>query len=422
MDSARSLRFGKRRGKIAERTGRSRIADELRPQRGNQTVRRRQNRFSLHERASGAHQMMRANLLAGSFGRVMRDLRVSVTDRCNCRCLYCLPETEEAADFYRVKFDALKNPSPPTPITREWKPRSQILTFEEIERVVRLAAELGVNKVRVTGGEPLLRQGVEGLVAKLARIPGVSDLAMTTNGFLFPQKARALREAGLQRVSFSLDSLDPANFKKITGRDGLRSVLASIDLAQELGLHPVKANAVVIRGLNDHEIEPLAEFARQKNLSFRFIEFMPLDSGRAWQKGLVVPGREILQRLRVRFDLRPVKSSNISETAKRWSFADGRGEIGIIAPVSEPFCGHCNRLRLTADGKLRTCLFSLTEHDLKPLLRGGASDDTIEERLREIVWQKEERHHIGEPDFVQPERTMSCIGGEVVRVTWLMVF
>ena len=354
--------------------------------------------------------MMRSNL-SDSFGRVMRDLRVSVTDRCNFRCLYCLPETEEAADFYRVKFDALKNPSPPTPITREWKPRSQILTFEEIERVVRLAAQLGIEKVRVTGGEPLLRQGVESLVARLAQIPGVTDLAMTTNGFLFPQKGRTLREAGLQRVSFSLDSLDPANFKRIAGRDGLRSVLASIDLAQELGFRPVKANAVIIRGLNDHEIESLTEFARQKNLSFRFIEFMPLDSGRAWQKELVVPGREILQRLQARFDLQPVKSSNISETAKRWSFADGRSEIGIIAPVSEPFCGHCNRLRLTADGKLRTCLFSLTEHDLKPLLRGGASDGVINERLQEIVRQKEERHHIGEPDFVQPERTMSCIGG-----------
>ena len=354
--------------------------------------------------------MMRSNL-SDSFGRVMRDLRVSVTDRCNFRCLYCLPETEEAADFYRVKFDALKNPSPPTPITREWKPRSQILTFEEIERVVRLAAQLGIEKVRVTGGEPLLRHGLESLVARLAQIPGVTDLAMTTNGFLFPQKGRTLREAGLQRVSFSLDSLDPANFKRIAGRDGLRSVLASIDLAQELGFRPVKANAVIIRGLNDHEIESLTDFARQKNLSFRFIEFMPLDSGRAWQKELVVPGREILQRLQARFDLQPVKSSNISETAKRWSFADGRGEIGIIAPVSEPFCGHCNRLRLTADGKLRTCLFSLTEHDLKPLLRGGASDDVIKERLQEIVRQKEERHHIGEPEFVQPERTMSCIGG-----------
>src|SRR5438034_5666335 len=270
--------------------------------------------------------MIRSNLLADSHGRVMRDLRVSVTDRCNFRCLYCLPETEEAANFYRTKSDALRNPSPPTPIAREWKPRSQILTFEEIERVVKLAVELGVRKVRVTGGEPLLRQGVELLVAKLAGIPGVTDLAMTTNGFLFPQKARALRDAGLQRISFSLDSLDPDNFKKITGRDGLREVLASIDLAQELGLQPVKVNAVVIRGLNDHEIEALADFARSKDLSFRFIEFMPLDSGRAWQKDLVVPGIDILQRLQARFDLRPVRSSSHSETATRWSFADGRGQ------------------------------------------------------------------------------------------------
>jgi len=176
-------------------------------------------------------------------------------------------------------------------------------------------------------------------------------------------------------------------------------------------LHPVKVNAVIIRGLNEHEIESLAQFAHDRNLSFRFIEFMPLDSGRAWQKEHVVPGREILQRLQARFDLRPVRSSNPAETAKRWSFGDGRGEIGIIAPVSEPFCGHCNRIRLTADGKLRTCLFSLNEHDLKPLLRGGASDESIQEHLQHIVWQKEERHHIGEPDFVQPERTMSCIGG-----------
>ncbi|HXT38499.1 MAG TPA: GTP 3',8-cyclase MoaA [Candidatus Angelobacter sp.] len=355
--------------------------------------------------------MTRSSLLVDAHGRMMRDLRVSVTDRCNFRCLYCLPETEEAADFYRVKFDALKNPAPPTPITREWKPRSHILSFEEIERVVRLAVGLGVEKVRVTGGEPLLRQHVETLVRGLAQIPGVTDLAMTTNGFLFPQKARALREAGLQRVSFSMDSLDPDNFKKITGRDGLRSVLAGVDLARELGFSPVKVNAVIIRGLNDHEIESLAEFAREKDLSFRFIEFMPLDSGRAWQKELVVPGREMLRRLQARFELKPAKQSNPSETARRWTFADGRGEIGIIAPVSEPFCGHCNRLRLTADGKIRTCLFSLTEHDLKPLLRGGAPDETIEARLREIVRQKEERHHIGEPDFVQPERTMSCIGG-----------
>lgn len=355
--------------------------------------------------------MGRSAALADAHGRVMRDLRVSVTDRCNFRCLYCLPETEEAANFYRTKFDALRNPQPATPIAREWKPKSQILTFEEIERVVRVAVSLGVEKVRVTGGEPLLRTGIEQLVGKLAALEGITDLAMTTNGFLFAPKAAALRAAGLRRVSFSLDSLDRANFRKITGRDGLDELLAGIRLAQALGFQPVKVNAVVIRGLNDHEIEALAEFARAENVSFRFIEFMPLDSSRAWQRDLVMPGREILSRLQGHFDLQPVASDNASETARRWRFAEGRGEIGIIAPVSEPFCGHCNRLRLTADGKIRTCLFSLHEHDLKPLLRGGADDAALAARLVEIVRGKEPGHRIGQPDFIQPERTMSCIGG-----------
>jgi cyclic pyranopterin phosphate synthase len=352
---------------------------------------------------------MTSGQLIDSHGRVLRDLRVSVTDRCNFRCLYCLPETEEAANFYQNRFG--QPLAPATRITRQWQPHAGILTFEEIFRVVSLAAGLGIDKVRLTGGEPLLRQQLEKLVARLARIPGLRDLALTSNGFLFPRKAAALRDAGLRRVSFSLDSLDPANFKKITGRDGLESVLQSIDLAREVGLHPVKVNAVLIRGLNDHEIEGLAEFAIKKNLSFRFIEFMPLDSGRAWQKELVVPGREILQRLRRRFPLQPVASDNPAETAKRWALPGSGAEIGIIAPVSEPFCGHCNRLRLTADGKIRTCLFSVVEHDLRGLLRSGASDEAIADFLRAVVWQKEARHHIGEADFVQPERTMSCIGG-----------
>lgn len=355
--------------------------------------------------------MTQPTALSDSFGRVMRDLRVSLTDRCNFRCLYCLPETEEAANFYRTKFDPHRNPHPPTLRLPEWKPRSEILSFEEIERVVRLAAKLGIQKIRLTGGEPLLRQGVELLVAKLAGIPGIEDLAMTTNGFLFARKAEALKAAGLRRISFSMDSLDRDNFKKITGRDGLSEVVTGIGRAQELGLNPVKVNAVIIRGINDHEIENLADFARKRNLSFRFIEFMPLDSGRAWLKDLVVPGREILQRLQAKFALRTIQSGNAAETARRWAFEDGRGEIGIIAPVTEPFCGHCNRLRLTADGKIRTCLFSLHEHDVKGLLRRGAPDEEIAEELRAIVWQKEARHHIGEPEFVQPERTMSCIGG-----------
>jgi cyclic pyranopterin phosphate synthase len=346
--------------------------------------------------------------LVDSHRRVLRDLRVSLTDRCNFRCLYCLPETEAAHNFYRGHWANLPNSAP---ILRQWAPKSHLLTFEEIERVVRLAAALGIQKIRLTGGEPLLRQCVEDLVARLASIPGITDLAMTTNGFLFPQKARALRDAGLRRVSFSLDSLDRDTFKKITGRDALAEVLNSIGLAQELGFHPVKVNAVVIRGLNDHEIEALAEVAHARNLSFRFIEFMPLDSARAWLKEMVVPGRELLARLQARFELRPIRSDNPSETAKRWAFPDGRGEIGIIAPVSEPFCGHCNRLRLTADGKIRTCLFSVTEHDLRSLLRNGHSDEDLADWLKGVVLQKEARHHIGEPDFVSPPRSMSCIGG-----------
>ncbi len=357
---------------------------------------------------------MSVALLQDSHGRVMRDLRVSITDRCNFRCLYCLPETEEAANFYRTRYDALRNPQPValTPIQYEWKPKAHLLSFEEIERVVRIAVGLGIEKIRVTGGEPLLRRDVPQLVAKLGAIAGVRDLAMTTNGFLFARHAEALRAAGLRRVSFSMESLDPVNFQKMTGRAGLAEVLAGIAQAQAMGFAPVKVNAVVIRGLNDHELVPLATFAREHHLSLRFIEFMPLDSGHAWKRDLVVPGREILARLREHFELLPVdQTTNPAETARRWKFADGRGEVGIIAPVTEPFCGHCNRLRITADGKLRTCLFSVGEHDLKPLLRGGADDGTIADYLRELVMGKEAGHRIGQPDFVQPARTMSCIGG-----------
>jgi cyclic pyranopterin phosphate synthase len=281
--------------------------------------------------------MTRTGALVDSHGRTLRDLRVSLTDRCNFRCLYCLPETEAAQNFYRGHWAHLPNPAP---IVQQWVDKSFLLSFEELERVIRVAVSLGIQKIRLTGGEPLLRHGMEELVARIAKIPGIEDLAMTTNGFLFAQKARALREAGLRRVSFSLDSLDRANFKKITGRDGLGEVLESLRLARELGFHPVKVNAVVIREINDHELESLAAFAQEHNLSFRFIEFMPLDSARAWQKDMVVNGREILERLQKRFDLRPVASDNPSSTSKRWSFTDGRGEIGIIAPVSEPFCGH----------------------------------------------------------------------------------
>ena len=350
--------------------------------------------------------------LVDSHGRVMRDLRISLTERCNFRCLYCLPETEEAANFYRVKMGAGASNETKAPFVFKLpqRARDEILSFEEIERLVRIAASLGIQKIRLTGGEPLLRRDVPDLVRRIAGISGIEDLAMTTNGFFFEKRARDLVRAGLKRVSFSMDSLDPANFKKITGRDGLNEVLGSIRLAKELGLAPVKVNAVVIRGINDHELESLAAFAAQEGFAMRFIEFMPLDSSRAWLKEMVVPGREILQRLSARFNLEPVPAKP-SETARRWKIRGTESEIGIIAPVTEPFCGHCNRLRLTADGKMRTCLFSVTEHDLRTLLRAGADDQSIARRLREIVGLKEDRHHIGEEGFVQPERSMSCIGG-----------
>ena len=227
---------------------------------------------------------MTAKSLVDSYGRVMRDLRISVTDRCNFRCLYCLPETEEAANFYRTRSDSRKNPNPAEPIELELKPKSQILSLEEIERMARIFIGLGIDKIRLTGGEPLLRRGLEDLIGNLSGIPGLKDLAMTTNGFSFSKRVKALKDAGLRRVSFSLDSLDRENFKKLTGRDGLNEALEGIEMARSSGMNPVKINAVVIRGLNDHEIEALAEFARDRDVSMRFIEFMPLDSKRAWQK------------------------------------------------------------------------------------------------------------------------------------------
>jgi cyclic pyranopterin phosphate synthase len=395
--------------------------------------------------------------LKDDHGRVIRDVRISLTDRCNFRCLYCLPETEEAANFYRSRWskkpgltlspvssstdaasstqtDSATPATSATPISKEtalskpiaysWKPKAELLTYEEIERVTRLMVRAGVQKVRLTGGEPLLRRHVPALVSQLSQIDGIIDLALTTNGFHFVSQAQALKQAGLQRISFSLDSLDRENFRKLTGRDGLDQVLESIRVARELGLDPVKVNAVIIRDMNDHEIPDLAEFALENRLSMRFIEFMPLDSKRAWQKDLVVSGKEVIERIQSRFALEPVRNpDNPSETAKRWRFvsdtavnaghdsSSDKAEIGIIAPVSEPFCGHCNRLRLTADGKIRTCLFSLIEHDLRALLRGGETDNAILEWLAAVVRGKEAGHRIGHKDFVQPARTMSCIGG-----------
>ncbi len=349
--------------------------------------------------------------LVDELGRRIRDLRISITDRCNFRCLYCLPETEEAADFYRRKGASSEAPQP---IQHEWKPRSHFLTYEEITRVVRIATGLGVTKLRLTGGEPLLRRAVPELVGQLSALEAIDDLALTTNGFHFEKHADALRAAGLRRVTFSLDSLDRDNFIKLTGRDGLGELLDAIARARELGFAPIKINAVIIRDLNDHEIEALARFARDEALTMRFIEFMPLDSGRAWQQEHVVTGREILERLQSAFELEPLDMEHTAATAKRWRFKGtqpGQGEIGLINPVSEPFCAQCNRIRLTADGKIRTCLFSLHEHDLKPLLRGTATDTEIAQWLQAVVLKKEPHHHIGKTNFQQPDRTMSAIGG-----------
>ncbi|MDG1855771.1 MAG: GTP 3',8-cyclase MoaA [Verrucomicrobiota bacterium] len=349
--------------------------------------------------------------LQDSFGRSMGDLRISVTDRCNFRCLYCLPDTEEASNFYRHQQEDAGSKTAKRLIRYPWKPKKDILTFEEIERFTRIAAGLGIEKIRITGGEPLLRSGIADLISNIRAIPGIKDVALTSNGFLFRKHAQQLKDAGLSRMTFSLDSLDADNFEKMTGRKGLQDVLDSIDLAKQLGFDPVKVNAVIIRNLNDHELEDLVQFGKNRQISMRFIEYMPLDHAKAWQKTMVITGREMIDRIQSSFDIEQVPPSNPSETAKRWKHKDGQGEVGIIASVSEPFCQQCNRLRLTADGQLRTCLFSHHEHDFKAHLRAGSTDQAIIDQLKTVVWGKESGHKIGHKDFVQPDRTMSFIGG-----------
>ena len=328
--------------------------------------------------------------LKDSYGRAIRDLRVSVTDRCNFRCFYCLPHG-----------------SP-----EETAPRSALLTYEEIEFVVSVFVSLGVEKVRLTGGEPMLRRDIETLVSKLARVPGLKDLALTTNGFNLAERAAGLKAAGLRRVTVSLDSLRRAAFQQITGADMLTRVLAGLRAAQRVGLDPVKVNAVVVRGHNDGEVADMAAFAREHAVVMRFIEYMPLDSGHGWTRERVVPGAEIREAINERFLLVARGGPRGSETATRYRFADGApGEIGIIAPVTEPFCGACSRVRLTADGQIRTCLFSKAEHSLRDVIRAGATRAEVAEYIRSVVMQKEPRHYINETSFEQPARTMSLIGG-----------
>lgn len=291
--------------------------------------------------------------------------------------------------------------------------RATILTFEEITYLSEIFVDLGIEKIRLTGGEPMLRRDIVTLVSRLSSLkPRLKDLALTTNGHDLPKHASALKRAGLDRVTISLDSLDREKFIDITGVDSLDKVIAAIDAAKTYGFEPVKVNAVIVRGRNDDEIVDFARFARNNALSFRFIEFMPLDSGHEWSRDMVVPGREIRNAIDDVYPLVLKDETRGSETAWKYRFADGApGEIGIIAPVTEMFCGQCSRIRLTADGQIRTCLFSTVEHNLRDVLRSGASTAEIADFIGHAVLKKEPRHHINDTDFIQPSRTMSFIGG-----------
>jgi cyclic pyranopterin phosphate synthase len=328
-------------------------------------------------------------ILKDKFGREIRDLRISVTDRCNFSCVYC-----KSAD------------------RQNYFPHRELLSWGEFLRLSRILVGLGIRKVRVTGGEPLLRPGVVDFISRLRQIDGLKDVAITTNGYRLPEIARDLAAAGSPRVTVSLDSLDAAKFARITRTPrSLEKVMAGIDAALQAGLQPVKVNIVLVRGFNDDEIVDFARLARKRDIILRFIEFMPLDADHSWKRELVVTAREIVAAIAPVFPLVEAPRHSPSETALRYRFADGQGEIGIIAPVSIPFCGQCSRLRLTADGKLRTCLFSMEEHDVRHLVRNGATDSDIERFFLNAVEQKEPGHRINEPDFVQPDRTMVNIGG-----------
>lgn len=325
--------------------------------------------------------------LIDTFGRAARDLRISVTDRCNFRCVYCMPE------------EGL-----------EWIQKAKLLTFEEITRVAGIFASLGIETFRLTGGEPTLRRDLPLLVRMLREKVPAADLAMTTNGYLLEELARPLADAGLDRINVSVDSLMRHRFAEITRRDALDRVVAGLRAGEEAGLGPIKLNCVVVRGTNDDEVVDFARFARETGYEVRFIEFMPLDADRAWDRSKVVSLREIIDRISAEFPLQPLDRG--PEPATVWRFSDGApGSVGVIASVSQPFCDSCDRLRITADGQFRTCLFSIHETDVRAMLRRGAPDSDIAEVIRAAVWRKEEGHKINDPDFVRPERSMSMIGG-----------
>lgn len=327
--------------------------------------------------------------LKDTFGRTIDDLRISLTDRCNFRCIYCMPA------------EGLP-----------WLPKREVLTYEEILHLARIFIDLGIRTVRLTGGEPLMRQDVDVLIAGLTRLEPDLDLSMTTNGFFLAEKVRRLADAGLKRINVSLDSLRPERFERMVRRDGqlVFKILDGMRLAREAGLAPIKVNCVVMRGYNEDEIVDFARLGREQDYQVRFIEYMPLDAQGKWTMDTVVPGAEIHAQVHAAYPLSS-HQGNGGEPATVYRFADGRGSIGIIASVSQPFCDSCNRIRITADGQLRTCLFSLHEYNLKGLLRSGASDEEIADFIIAAVWKKEAGHKINQPDFVKPERSMSAIGG-----------
>lgn len=333
--------------------------------------------------------MTDSRVLVDSLGRVHNNMRISVTDRCNIRCFYCMP-------MENVQF----------------KPRAEILTFEEIVRFARVAASLGVNKLRITGGEPLVRADLPDLIGELASLPGIHDIAMTTNGILLADQADALKQAGLKRLNISLDGLREETFQRISRRSGLDRVLEGIFAAQRIGFEKIRLNAVAIRGITEDEIVPLGEFARRHGLELRFIEFMPLDAENNWCDDQVLSGSEIRDALEHAFGpLLPIERTDMSQPATDYRFEDGIGVIGFINPVTQPFCSDCNRLRITAEGKVRNCLFSIAEWDARQVMRGGGSDEQLVELLRDCILAKKPGHGIDSVDFVRPDRAMYQIGG-----------
>ncbi len=326
--------------------------------------------------------------LVDTHGRTVRDLRVSVTDRCNLRCVYCMPAEG-----------------------MPWLPHEDILRYEEIARFARVCVSLGVTGIRLTGGEPTVRRDLPVLVRLLGELGSDLDLSLTTNALRLPELAVPLRDAGLRRVNVSLDTLDRERFRRIARRDQLDQVLAGLAAAKRVGFGPIKINAVLMRGVNDDEAVSLARWARDEGHELRFIEWMPLDFERRWDRGALVPADETLAQVAAAFPLEPEEGHDPSAPARTYRYRDGGGRVGVIASVTRPFCGTCDRIRLTADGQIRTCLFSHREYDFRRAMREGASDERIEELLRAAVLRKEPGHLINQPAFVQPTRGMSAIGG-----------